>query len=137
MPNLKRFLDAQKVNYTDALNEIKSGKKRTHWMWYVFPQVQGLGFSEMSKRYAIDDLAEAQEYLNHPVLGARLIEISQAMLALASNDAYQVLGSPDDMKLQSSMTLFSQVPDADPVFGLVMDKYYQGKADQATLDLLR
>jgi len=134
--NLKRFIDAQDRNYTDALAEIKNGRKLTHWMWYIFPQIQGLGLSETAKFYAIEDIEEAEAFLHHPVLGSRLLAISKALLELASNDAYRILGSPDDMKLQSSMTLFNSLPDADPVFQAVLDKFYNGEQDRKTLQLL-
>jgi uncharacterized protein (DUF1810 family) len=134
--NLKRFLDAQQRDYATALTEIKSGRKRSHWIWYIFPQIGGLGYSEMSKRYAIKDLPEAIAYLAHPVLGMRLIEISNVFLALKSVSATGVMGNPDDLKLRSSMTLFSQVPGADPVFEAVLKKYFQGEKDKATLQLL-
>lgn len=134
--NLKRFTEAQAKNYTDALAEIKNGKKRTHWMWYVFPQIQGLGNSEFARFYAIKDLEEAKAYLSHPILGKRLIEISNALLLLESNDPYQILGSPDDMKLQSSMTLFSLVTNTDPVFEEVLKKFYDSEKDPKTLQIL-
>jgi len=135
MIDLKRFLDAQNRDYAVALSEIRAGKKRSHWMWYIFPQIYGLGFSEMSKRYAISDLPEAAAYLDHPLLGKRLIEISVALLQLTAG-AREVMGSPDDLKLRSSMTLFAQVPGADPVFAVVLKKYFQGEKDKATLQLL-
>lgn len=134
--NLQRFLDAQARNYNDALAEIKNGRKTTHWMWYVFPQIQGLGLSETAKFYAIKDVQEAEAFVQHPVLGSRLLEISRALLALPGNDPYRVLGSPDDMKLQSSMTLFGALPNADPVFQAVLDKFYGGEKDRKTLQLL-
>jgi uncharacterized protein (DUF1810 family) len=134
--SLERFVEAQARNYDDALAEIKRGRKQTHWMWYVFPQIQGLGFSETAKFYAIKDVQEAEAFRKHPVLGSRLISISRALLAIASNDPYQVVGSPDDMKLQSSMTLFGSLPDADPVFQAVLDKFYGGEQDRKTLQLL-
>jgi uncharacterized protein (DUF1810 family) len=133
---LNRFIDAQQTDYQTALSEIKNGKKRSHWMWYIFPQIQGLGFSETSKYYAIKDAAEAQEYLNHSVLGSRLIEICSELLKLKSNDAYSVFGSPDDMKLKSSMTLFAAVRPATPVFQQVLDKFFNGAKDDKTLRLL-
>jgi len=105
-------------------------------MWYIFPQIAGLGYSEMSKRYAIKDLPEAKAYLADPVLGRRLIEISQVLLALPGNNATRVMGSPDDMKLQSSMTLFALVPGANPVFEAVLKKYFNGEKDKATLQLV-
>ncbi len=134
--NLERFISAQAINYDEALKEIQNGRKTTHWMWYVFPQVQGLGNSEMARRYAIADLEEAEAYLAHPALGARLIQISKAMLSLPGNDAYNILGSPDDMKLRSCMTLFSKVPGADPVFREVLTKFYNGQEDERTLRVL-
>lgn len=136
MSDLKKFLDAQQRDYAVALSEIRAGKKTSHWMWYIFPQIYGLGFSEMSKRYAINDLPEAAAYLSHPVLGKRLIEISNTLLNLPAHDAREVMGSPDDLKLCSSMTLFAQVPGADPVFAAVLKKYFQGEKDKATLQLL-
>jgi len=132
-PNLQRFLDAQAHDYAQALAEMRAGRKRSHWMWYIFPQIQGLGFSEMAHRYAIKDAAEAEAYLKHPVLGARLLEISTALQGLASRNATAVMGSPDDLKLRSSMTLFAQVPGADPVFQAVLDKFFGGQADPQTL----
>ncbi|GAA4104175.1 DUF1810 domain-containing protein [Mucilaginibacter panaciglaebae] len=136
MDDLQRFINAQEHDYANALAEIKSGRKRNHWMWYIFPQIQGLGFSEMSKRYAIKNLDEAEAYIKHPLLGQRLIEICTALLDLKSNNAYEVLGTPDDMKLRSSMTLFASLPDAYPVFKSVLDKFFDGKMDNATLNLL-
>jgi len=132
-PNLQRFLDAQATDYAPALAEMRAGRKRSHWMWYIFPQIQGLGFSSISQRYAIQDAAEAAAYLQHPVLGARLVEISTALLGLASSNATAVMGSPDDLKLRSSMTLFAQVPGASPVFQQVLDKFFGGQADGQTL----
>jgi uncharacterized protein (DUF1810 family) len=132
-PNLQRFLDAQATDYAPALAEVRAGRKRSHWMWYIFPQIQGLGFSSISQRYALADLAEAAAYLAHPVLGARLVEISQALLGLAGSNATAVMGSPDDLKLRSSMTLFARVPGASPVFGQVLDKFFEGQPDGQTL----
>ena len=135
--SLNRFLDAQATSYEQALSEIKSGRKRSHWMWFIFPQLQGLGYSETARFYAIKDLQEAELYLQHPVLGKRLIEISKAMLALEGKTANQILGNPDDLKLRSSMTLFAALPGADPVFKAVLDKYYEGNEDERTLQLLK
>src|SRR6186713_3261128 len=114
--NLERFIDAQEASYEIALSEIKSGRKRSHWMWYIFPQIQGLGFSDISKFYAIKDLDEAENFLNHPVLGKRLIDICNELLALPGNDANAILGSPDDLKLKSSMTLFASLNNSNGVF---------------------
>jgi uncharacterized protein (DUF1810 family) len=135
-PNLQRFLDAQRTDYATALAEITAGRKRSHWMWYIFPQMQGLGFSDMAHRYGIRDAAEAAAYLAHPVLGVRLREISQALLALPGSNATSIMGSPDDMKLRSSMTLFGAVPGADAVFQAVLDKFFKGQPDAKTLQLL-
>ena len=134
--SLQRFIDAQKSDYSIALSEVKNGKKRSHWMWYIFPQIAGLGFSEMSKFYSLKSLHEADEYLKHPVLGPRLIEISNALPDLKSNDALSIFGFPDDQKLKSSMTLFSILPDTNPVFQKVLDKFFNGLKDAGTLDIL-
>ncbi|MEJ2882338.1 DUF1810 domain-containing protein [Pedobacter sp. GR22-6] len=134
--SLSRFLNAQQNTYEDALREITAGRKRSHWMWYIFPQVLGLGFTDTSKYYAIKDLQEAQAYLSHPVLGERLIGISKALMAQKKRDAQAVFGSPDELKLKSSMTLFSLVPAADLVFRQVIDAFFDGELDQKTLQLL-
>ncbi|MBK0379158.1 DUF1810 domain-containing protein [Mucilaginibacter sp. SD-g] len=136
MYDLNRFLSAQERDYDIALAEIKSGRKRSHWMWYIFPQIAGLGFSETSKFYAIKNLAEAVNYLRHPVLGQRLIEISTALVKLEDDDATRIFGSPDNLKLKSSMTLFGALPDSDPVFAQVLVKYFNGIRDRETLRLL-
>jgi len=133
---LKRFIDAQQRDYEIALTEIRSGRKRSHWMWYIFPQVKGLGFSSTAQHYGIADLKEAEAYLRHPVLGPRLIAMSQELLALENTNASHIFGSPDDMKLRSAMTLFASVKDSDPVFQQVLDKYFQGKTDLQTLTIL-
>ncbi|WP_345952004.1 DUF1810 domain-containing protein [Mucilaginibacter sp. PAMB04274] len=134
--NLKRFLDAQETDYAIALSEIKSGKKRSHWMWYIFPQIQGLGLSSTSQYYAIKNLQEAKAYLQHPVLGKRLIEISSVLLTLGNNDAHNIFGSPDDMKLKSCMTLFSSIENTSPVFKQILDLFFGGEADQKTINVL-
>jgi uncharacterized protein (DUF1810 family) len=131
--DLKRFTDAQQSDYAAALSEIKNGHKRSHWMWYVFPQIHGLGISSTSRYYAIKDIREAEAYLAHSVLGKRLIEISNELLKLPADNANTVFGSPDDMKLRSSMTLFASVPNADKVFQKVLDKFFRGEKDQLTL----
>jgi uncharacterized protein (DUF1810 family) len=131
-----RFIEAQQLDYIKALSEIKKGRKVSHWMWYIFPQIAGLGFSETSKYYALKNLSEAEEYFEHPILGKRLIEISSVLLGLQTNDAHAVFGSPDDLKLQSSMTLFSAVKNSDPVFQLVLDKFFAGEKDKHTLALI-
>ncbi|HEX8357984.1 MAG TPA: DUF1810 domain-containing protein [Segetibacter sp.] len=134
--DLKKFIDAQAATYNTALSEVKNGRKRSHWMWFIFPQLQGLGFSETAQYYAIKNLREAEAYLKHPVLGSRLIEICNQLLQLPSNNATTILGSPDDLKLNSSMTLFSLL-ETDPVFQLVLDKYFNGKKDEKTLQILK
>ncbi|MCI1185959.1 DUF1810 domain-containing protein [Hymenobacter sp. DH14] len=134
--SLTRFLEAQTSSYPAALAEIKNGRKRSHWMWFIFPQIQGLGLSETARFYAIQDLREAEEYARHPVLGARLVEISTALLGLKSNDAHAIMGSPDDLKLKSSMTLFAAVPGADPVFQAVLAKFFGGAQDEKTMRII-
>lgn len=134
--NLERFIEAQEYNYQDALKEIKSGRKCSCWMWYVFPQLAGLGRSSTAKYYGIADLQEAQDYINDPLLGARLVEISEALLALDTNDAYRVFGCPDNMKLKSSMTLFAIAAPELKVFQKVLDKYFGGERDKRTIELL-
>ena len=136
MYDLSRFLEAQKNSYDTALREIRAGRKRSHWMWYIFPQIQGLGYSAMAQHYAIRDLGEAREYLQHPVLGPRLIEISEALLSLDESDPRRVMGSPDDLKLRSCMTLFQSAAPDQPVFGKVLDKFYGGQPDGRTLEIL-
>jgi uncharacterized protein (DUF1810 family) len=134
--NLERFIAAQSKDYEVALSEIKNGRKQSHWMWYIFPQIQGLGLTETSRFYAIKDIGEAEEFLEHPVLGSRLISISRELLKLNSNDAHEIFGSPDDLKLKSSMTLFSSVNNADPVFKLVINKFFNGSMDGKTLEII-
>ncbi len=134
--NLKRFVDAQETDFQTALSEIKNGRKRSHWMWYIFPQIQGLGFSETSRFYAIKDVSEAEEFLKHPVLGNRLIEICNELLQQESNNAGQIFGSPDDLKLKSSMTLFSALDSTNPVFQSVLKKFFNGEKDNKTLQLI-
>lgn len=134
--NLNRFTEAQEKDYRVALSEIQNGRKQSHWMWYIFPQIAGLGFSETSRFYAIRDLQEAVDYLNHPVLGKRFVEISEALLRIDGKTANQIFGNPDDLKLKSSMTLFSAVQAANPVFEQVLDKYFAGQKDPQTLALI-
>lgn len=133
---LTRFLDAQNQLYLKALSEVQNGKKETHWMWFVFPQLKGLGSSEVSRFYGISDLDEARAYLSHPVLGKHLIEISEAVLKLENTSATAIFGTPDDKKLHSSMTLFSQVIGANRVFEQVLQKYFSGLSDSLTLEIL-
>ncbi len=133
---LSRFLQAQEGSYDTALREIRAGRKRSHWMWFIFPQIRGLGASSTAQYYAIRDLDEAREYINHPVLGPRLIGISEALLALDESDAGAVMGYPDDLKLRSCMTLFQLAAPQQPVFGKVLDKFYGGKPDRRTEEIL-
>ena len=133
--NLERFIEAQEASYEIALSEIKTGRKKSHWMWYIFPQIQGLGFSETSKFYAIKDIGEARAFLEHPVLGERLVRICNALLHLESNNAHNIFGSPDDLKLQSSMTLFSSL-NINPVFQKVLEKFFNGIKDDQTLQII-
>lgn len=134
--NLQRYLDAQQSTYSTALAEIRKGKKQSHWMWYIFPQVQGLGFSVTSQFYAIKDLNEAEEFLQHEILGSRLITICKELLKQQLNDANKIFGSPDDLKLKSSMTLFSSLQKTDPVFQLVLEKFFNGTKDDKTLRII-
>lgn len=133
---LDRFVLAQERDYEIALTEISYGKKRTHWMWYIFPQIQGLGFSESTKYYGIKDLKEATEYYAHPVLGPRLIKIAKALLNHTDRTAAEIFDSPDDLKLRSSMTLFAAVPHADGVFQKVIDQFFDGERHQKTQRIL-
>ena len=135
--SLERFYAAQKDSYGQALKEIKNGRKRSHWMWYIFPQIAGLGMSSTAQYYAITDLQEAKKYMADNVLGGRLLEISGALLDLEKDDAHEVFGYPDDMKLRSSMTLFSAAAPEQEVFQKVLDKYFGGKQDERTLQLLK
>lgn len=133
---LVRFLEAQNHVYLKALSEIRNGKKVSHWMWFIFPQIKGLGQSEAAKLYGITDLEEAKAYLEHPILGKHLIEISQAVLNIEGKSATAIFGTPDDLKLRSSMTLFAKVPDSNPIFEKILDKYYEGRSDELTLRIL-
>lgn len=136
MSALQRFLDAQDKNYTRAWSELREGRKQSHWMWYIFPQIAGLGQSETSKYYAIRDFREAEEYIRHPVLGRRLIDMSRLLLMRSDEDIRRLLGSPDDQKLRSSMTLFSLLPGADQVFQDVLDRFFGGSGDHCTRRIL-
>lgn len=132
---LERFIKAQEIDYPIALSEMRAGRKRSHWMWYIFPQIKGLGFSSTAQYYAIQSKKEAEEYLAHPVLGKRLHEISEALLEIKSSDASRVMGYPDDMKLKSSMTLFYLV-SGDEIFKKVLEKFFDGEIDKKTEKLL-
>lgn len=134
--NLNRFLRAQESDYAPALAEIRSGRKRTHWMWYIFPQLDGLGFSETARRYAIRGLDEARAYLGHSVLGPRLVECAEAVLAVQGRSAREIFGTPDDLKLRSCATLFAEVSPAGSVFYRLIEVYFGGAPDGRTLTLL-
>ena len=134
--DLDKFVSAQARDYETALAEIRSGRKRSHWMWYIFPQLQGLGFSPTAHYYGIRDLEQAMDYMAHPVLGPRLVEISTALLGLESSNPSAVMGYPDDLKLCSCMTLFELAAPEEPVFGRVLEKFYGGRRDRMTLNLL-
>ncbi|WP_027517623.1 DUF1810 domain-containing protein [Bradyrhizobium sp. WSM1417] len=133
--DLKRFVRAQDPVYRDIQGELTRGRKQSHWMWFVFPQVAGLGFSAMSQRYAIASRAEAKAYLAHPILGPRLIECTRLVLAIEGRSINAILGAPDDAKFRSSMTLFDAVSD-QPVFDEALARYFSGERDGATLEIL-
>jgi uncharacterized protein (DUF1810 family) len=133
---LARFVDAQRTGYDRALAEIANGRKHSHWMWYVFPQIEGLGFSATSRKYAIRSLAEAEAYLRDAVLGPRLVACANAALEVEGRSAREIFGSPDDLKLRSSATLFAEVSPAGSVFHRVLDKYFGGEPDKETLRIL-
>ncbi len=134
--DLARFVHAQAGVYDRALAEVRAGRKQSHWMWFVFPQLAGLGSSAMAHQYAIQNEAEARAYLQHPVLGPRLKEISQAACDLDHGSALDVFGSPDDLKLRSSATLFACIAESESVFTKLLERYFDGAADPQTLQLL-
>jgi uncharacterized protein (DUF1810 family) len=134
--DLSRFLRAQQDDYQQALAEIRNGKKRTHWMWYVFPQIDGLAFSATSKHYSIKSIDEARAYLEHPVLGPRLLQCAEAVVGIEGRSATEIFGSPDDLKLRSCATLFACVSPKESVFARLLAKYYGGERDRKTLRLL-
>ena len=135
--DLERFIEAQKSDYETALNEIKSGRKKSHWIWYIFPQLKGLGFSYNSEYYGIKNADEAKNYLAHPVLGKRLTEITNALLSLNENDPLKIMGSPDDLKLKSCMTLFAKISNENSIFHKAINKFFNGQFDEATISLLK
>ncbi|MGN6477365.1 MAG: DUF1810 domain-containing protein [Flavipsychrobacter sp.] len=134
--NLDRFIKAQQGVYETALSEIRNGRKASHWMWFIFPQIQGLGHSDMARFYAIKDKEEALEYLQHPILGQRLIEISEVLMQLNSSNAVQIFGGIDSVKLKSSMTLFASLPNTNPIFQKLLDKFFGGEKDGRTIEIL-
>lgn len=134
--DLNRFVLAQRGDYERALQEVQAGRKRTHWMWYIFPQIDGLGSSPTAREYAIKSADEARAYLAHPVLGPRLLACAEAALANEGRSVREIFGSPDDLKLRSSATLFAHVSPADSVFHRLLEKFYPGGLDKETLRLL-
>jgi uncharacterized protein (DUF1810 family) len=134
--DITRFVQAQEGVYERALSEIRSGRKRSHWMWYIFPQYDGLGFSSISKRYAIKSVAEAEAYLRHPILGPRLVECCEAAVSFEGLSAADLLGVPDDLKLRSCATLFAAVAPRGSVFEQVLDRFFGGARDDKTLRLI-
>ncbi len=134
--DLDRFVKAQESDYDRALQEIKNGRKRTHWIWYIFPQFDGLGKSWNSQHYAIKSRDEAQSYLRHPILGARLIESTEAVLNIEGKSAFEIFDSPDDMKLKSCATLFDAVSPPGSIFDRLLEKYFEGERDPSTLKLI-
>lgn len=134
--DLDRFIEAQKNTYNRALQEIKNGQKESHWIWYIFPQIRGLGHSERANYYAIEDIEEATNYLKNPILYARLIEISKALLEVEEKTAIEILGYVDAMKVKSSMTLFHLANPEEKTYIEVLNKYYQGEKDEKTIQLL-
>ena len=135
--DLKRFIDAQQGSFEIALNEIKRGRKTSHWMWYIFPQYKGLGRSKMSEKYSIKSVEEAKAYLNNSIIRDRLIEISAALLQIEGKSANEIMGAPDDIKLKSCMTLFNHVQNDIDIFQKVLDKYYEGKRSYRTLQKIK
>jgi len=134
--HLERFVNAQDGVFDRALAELQRGRKTTHWMWFIFPQIRGLGSSAMAQRYAITSLSEATAYLDHPVLGPRLRECTRLVNGVDGRSAHEIFGSPDDMKFHSSMTLFLRAGSEDELFRTALDKYFAGKLDPATIDRL-
>jgi uncharacterized protein (DUF1810 family) len=133
---LDRFIDAQNSVYEDALSELMAGRKKSHWMWFIFPQIAGLGTSPMTKKYAIRSAEEALAYLDDPILGSRLMRCVEAVLSNGKRSAHEMFGSPDDLKLQSSMTMFAAVSDHGSLFHHVIEQFYDGIFDQRTIQLL-
>jgi uncharacterized protein (DUF1810 family) len=131
-----RFVQAQDAVYERVRRELREGRKRGHWMWFVFPQLSGLGFSEMAQRYAIATLGEAAAYLEHPILGPRLIECSELVNQVEGRTINEIFGTPDDLKFHSSMTLFASIPDAPPAFDAALAKYFGGAPDRMTAKML-
>ena len=134
--DLERFVSAQSGSYARALDELRAGRKRSHWIWFVFPEIRGLGLSPTSQHYGISGIDEARAYMSHPILGPRIVECAEALLALKGRTASAIMPYPDDLKLRSSMTLFERVAGPGSVFSRVIEEYYQGHRDERTLELL-
>lgn len=134
--DLSRFLDAQNKLYLTALSEISKGKKETHWMWFIFPQIKGLGQSDTAILYAINDLKEATDYLEHPILGKHLIEISELLLTFKRKSADGIFGDLDARKLRSCMTLFSMTENTNPIFQEILDAFFSGEKDPITVSII-
>jgi uncharacterized protein (DUF1810 family) len=134
--NLERFVEAQQHVYPRVVAELRTGQKTSHWMWFIFPQIAGLGHSAMARRYAIASLAEAKAYLAHPVLGPRLFECTRLVLAVEGRAIEDIFGAPDDLKIRSSMTLFARAAPNERLFSQALEEYFGGAPDQATLERL-
>lgn len=135
--NLSRFVDAQRPVFSRVMDELRAGRKTSHWVWFVFPQLKGLGVSETAMRFGITGMGEAQAYLEHPLLGPRLVECVQVLLKHGDSSALQILGSPDDLKLRSCLTLFNEAQPESALYQRALDRFYCGKPDDRTIQLLR
>ena len=135
--NLNRFVEAQMVTYEGAMLELSRGRKKSHWIWYIFPQIEGLGSSDTAKLYAIKSLEEGRAYLRHPELGPRLIEACEILLSLKDASMDEVMGFPDDLKLQSSMTLFETLPDSSSIFTKIIEIYFDNERDKNSLEIIQ
>ena len=135
--NLNRFIEAQMATYEGAMLELARGRKESHWIWYIFPQIEGLGRSDTAKLYSIKSLEEGRMYLEHPVLGPRLVEACEILLSLKEASMDEVMGFPDDLKLLSSMTLFEVVSDSNSIFTKMIEFYYEGRRDKASLEIIK
>ena len=135
--HLERFVEAQEDVFAEVLDELRAGRKRGHWMWFIFPQMKGLGRSAAAAYYGVGSLEEAAAYLRHPVLGPRLVECTQLVNEVEDRSIHEILGSPDDLKFRSSMTLFARAAEDDTAFRAALNKYFGGEPDRLTLELLR
>jgi uncharacterized protein (DUF1810 family) len=135
--NLSRFLEAQMVTYEGAMLELARGRKESHWIWYIFPQIEGLGRSDTAKLYSIKSLEEGRAYLKHPVLGPRLVEACEILLSLKDSSMDEVMGFPDDLKLLSSMTLFEAVSDSNSIFTKMIEFYFDDERDETSLEIIK